>query len=238
MKRKIIRTIALGSFALVVVLGAALQAQGQDAKTPYPNMAPVDQYLIADRDAEIALARSAAPESISHDAEVMVLGRHGYEIAVKGKNGFVCIVERGWTAPIDDPNFWNPKLRGPLCLNAAAARTYLPFTIKKTEWVLAGQSKAQMFDNIKAALDKKELPMQEPGAMCYMLSKQQYLGDSATHWHPHLMFFVPRTDAASWGADVPGSPILSGDDPQDSLMIFMVPVGKWSDGTVDTADKH
>ncbi|MGA2846546.1 MAG: hypothetical protein ABSF68_14115 [Candidatus Acidiferrales bacterium] len=238
MKRKIIRTIALGSFALVVVLGAALQAQGQDAKTPYPSMAPLDQYLIADPNAEIALARSAAPESISHDAEVMVLGRHGYEIAAKGKNGFVCIVERGWTAPIDDPNFWNPKLRGPLCLNAAAARTYLPFTIKKTEWVLAGQSKAQMFDNIKAALDKKELPMQEPGAMCYMLSKQQYLGDSATHWHPHLMFFVPRTDAASWGADVPGSPILSGDDPQDSLMIFMVPVGKWSDGTVDTADKH
>src|SRR6202453_3451364 len=170
MKRKIIRTIALGIFALAVVLGARLQAHAQDAKTPYPSMAPLDQYLMA-RDAEIALARSAAPESISHDAEVMVLGRHGYEIAVKGKNGFVCIVERGWTAPIDDPNFWNPKLRGPLCLNAAAARTYLPFTIKKTEWVLAGQSKAQMFDNIKAALDKKELPMQEPGAMCYMLSK-------------------------------------------------------------------
>jgi hypothetical protein len=238
MKRKMIRTIALGSFALVVVLGVAGQAHAQDAKTPYPAMAPLDQYLIADPNAEIALARSAAPESISHDAEVMVLGRHGYEIAVKGTNGFVCLVERGWTAPIDDPNFWNPKLRGPLCLNAAAARTYLPFTIKKTEWVLAGQSKTQMFDNIKAALDKKELPMQEPGAMCYMLSKDQYLGDSGRHWHPHLMFFVPRTDAASWGADVPGSPILSGDDPQDSLMIFMVPVGKWSDGTADTADKH
>ena len=238
MKRKIIRTITLGSFALVVVLGAAWQAHAQDAKAPYPSMAPLDQYLIADPNAEIALARSAAPESISHDAEVMVLGRHGYEIAVKGTNGFVCLVERGWTAPIDDPNFWNPKLRGPLCLNAAAARTYLPFTIKKTEWVLAGQSKTQMFDNIKAALDKKELPMQEPGAMCYMLSKDQYLGDSGRHWHPHLMFFVPRTDAAAWGADVPGSPILSGDDPQDSLMIFMVPVGKWSDGTADTADKH
>jgi hypothetical protein len=238
MKRKIIRTIALGSFALVVVLGAAGQAHAQDAKTPYPAMAPLDQYLIADPNAEIVLARSAAPESISHDAEVMVLGRHGYEIAAKGTNGFVCLVERGWTAPIDDPNFWNPKLRGPLCLNAAAARTYLPFTIKKTEWVLAGQSKTQMFDNIKAALDKKELPTQEPGAMCYMLSKDQYLGDSGRHWHPHLMFFVPRTDAASWGADVPGSPILSGDDPQDNLMIFMVPVGKWSDGTADTAEKH
>src|ERR1700683_2803394 len=238
MKRKIVRTIALGSLALAVVLGAGLQAHEQEAKETDPNMAPVDQYLIGDRDAEIALARSAAPESISQDAEVMVLGRHGYEIAVKGKNGFVCLVERSWTAPIDDPNFWNPKLRGPLCLNAAGARTYLPLTIKKTEWILAGQSKAQMFESLKTALDKKVLPMQEPGAMCYMLSKQQYLGDSATHWHPHLMFFVPRTDAASWGADVPGSPILSGDDPQDSLMIFMVPVGKWSDGTVDTADKH
>ena len=238
MKRKILRTIALGSFALVVVLGAAWQAHAQDTKTPYPNMAPVDQYLIADRDAEIALARSAAPESISHDAEVMVLGRHGYEIAVKGKNGFVCLVERSWTAPIDDPNFWNPKLRGPLCLNAAAARTYLPLTVKKTEWVLAGQSKAQMFESLKAGLDKKELPMQEPGAMCYMLSKQQYLGDSATHWHPHLMFFVPQTEDATWGANLAGSPVLASDDPEDRLTIFMVPVDKWSDGTSDSTDKH
>jgi hypothetical protein len=238
MKRKIIRTIALGSFALVAVLGAAWQAHAQDTKTPYPNMAPVDQYLIADRDAEIALARSAAPESISHDAEVMVLGRHGYEIAVKGKNGFVCLVERSWTAPIDDPNFWNPKLRGPLCLNAAAGRTYLPLTIKKTEWVLAGQSKAQMFESLKTGLDKKELPMQEPGAMCYMLSKQQYLGDSATHWHPHLMFFVPQTEDATWGANLAGSPVLASDDPEDRLTIFMVPVDKWSDGTADSTDKH
>ena len=238
MKRKILRTIALGSFALVVVLGAAWQAHAQDAKTPYPAMAPVDQYLMADRDAEIALARSAAPESISHDAEVMVLGRHGYETAVKGTNGFVCIVERSWTAGIEDPNFWNPKLRGPICFNAAATRTYLPLTIKKTEWVLAGQSKAQMFESHKAGLDKKELPMQEPVAMSYMLSKQQYLDDSATHWHPHLMFFVPQTDAASWGAGLPGSPVLVGDDPEDRLTIFMVPVGKWSDGTADSTDKH
>src|ERR1700683_4460891 len=149
MKRKIIRTIALGSFALVAVLGAAWQAHAQDTKTPYPNMAPVDQYLIADRDAEIALARSAAPQSISHDAEVLVLGRHGYEIAVKGKNGFVCIVQRSWTAGIDDPDVWNPQLRRPISFNPPAARSYLPLTLKKTEWVLAGQSKAQMFDSIK-----------------------------------------------------------------------------------------
>ena len=238
MKLQIFRMIKAKSFALVVLLGVAWQAQAQDAKTPYPSMAPLEQYLIADRDAEIALARSAAPESISRDAEVLVLGRHGYETAVKGKNGFVCIVERSWTAPIDNPNFWNPKLRGPLCLNPPAARTYLPLTIKKTELVLAGQSKAEMFDSIKAAFDKKELPTLEPGAMCYMLSRQGYLNDSVGHWHPHLMFFVPQTDAVTWGADLPGSPILASDDPQDRLTIFMIPVAKWSDGTADHTDEH
>ena len=235
MQRKILRTIAVGSFALAVALGATGQAHAQDAKAPYPNMAPVDQYLM-ERNAEIALARSAAPESVSRDAEVMVLGRHGYETVVKGTNGFVCMVERSWTAGGDDPNFWNPKLRGAICFNPAAARTYLPLTIKKTESVLAGRSKEQMFEDLKAAFDKKELPALENGAMCYMMSKQQYLNDSAGHWHPHLMFFIPETDGATWGADLPGSPILAEKDTADHLTVFMVPVGKWSDGTADLKD--
>ena len=131
-----IRTIAVRTVAMVFLVVTARQALAQDVKTPYPNMAPVDQYLMEDREAEIALARSAAPESISRDAEILVLGRQGYETAVKGKNGFVCIVERSWTAPIDDPGFWNPKGRAPLCLNAAAARSYLPRTIRKTDLIL------------------------------------------------------------------------------------------------------
>ncbi len=236
MKRPMIRTIKTRSFALVVLLGAACLAQAQQAET-YPKMAPLDQYLMAG-DAEIALARSAAPESISHDAEVLVLGRHGYENAVKGKNGFVCLVERSWTAPIDDPNFWNPKLRGPICLNPPAARSYLPLTIKKTEFLLAGQAKAQMFESIKARLDKKELPTPEVGAMSYMMSKEQYLGDSAQHWHPHLMFFLPQTDTATWGADLKGSPIFGATDPEDRLTVFFVPVAKWSDGTADSMGGH
>jgi hypothetical protein len=229
MKRKTIGTIAFASFALV--------AHAQDAKTPYPNMAPVDQYLM-ERTAEITLARSAAPPSISQDAGVMVLGRHGYETVSEGKNGFVCLVERGWTAGIDDPDFWNPKLRGPLCFNAAAVRTYVPQTIKKSEWILAGRSKAEMFENLKAALNKKELPAVEVGAMCYMLSKQQYLGDAGGHWHPHLMFFIPLTEPATWGADMPGSPIFASKDVPGRMTVFIVPVGKWSDGTPDTPHEH
>jgi hypothetical protein len=238
MKRERVRTITLPVIVLAVMLSAARPGQAQDAKARYPTMAPIEQYLMADRNAEIALARSAAPESISRDAEVLVLGAHGYETAVKGKNGFVCLVERSWTAPIDDPNFWNPKLRGPMCLNSAAARSYLPFTMKKTDLILAGQSKAQMVDGIKAGLDKKELPTPEPGAMCYMMSKDGYLDDQAGHWHPHVMFFVPQTDGATWGADLSGSPILATNYPQDRLTVFMIPVAKWSDGTADQTDKH
>jgi hypothetical protein len=237
-KQEMLRTIAFAVFALAFGLSAAWLGQAQDAKTPYPNMAPVEQYLMANRDAEIALARSAAPESVSRDAEDLVLGRHGYETAVKGKSGFVCMVLRSWTAGIDDPDFWNPKLRAPICFNPPAARSYLPLMVKRTELILAGQSKAQMFESITAALDKKELPLPETGAMCYMMSKQGYLNDHDGHWHPHLMFFVPRMDAATWGADLPGSPILAADDPQDRLTVFLVPVAKWSDGTADSGDPH
>jgi len=233
MNQKALTTIALKICALIIVLtAAACHAQAQDAKTPYPSMAPLDQYLM-ERNAEIALAQSAAPESISRDAEVMVLGRHGYETVIKGENGFVCMVQRSWTAGIDDPDFWNPKLRAPICFNPPAARTYLPLTIKKTEWVLTGQSKAQMFSSVKAAFDKKELPALEPGAMAYMMSKQGYLGDPVGRWHPHLMFFVPPTDAATWGANLPGSPIVAGDAPEDRLTVFLIPVPKWSDGMAD-----
>jgi hypothetical protein len=225
--------IAVKSIVLTLMLGAAWHVMAQDAKAPYPSMAPVDQYLMADRSSEIALARSAAPEAISRDAEVMVLGRHGYENAIQGKNGFVCIVERSWTSPIDDPGFWNPKGRAPICLNAAAARSYLPRTIKKTDLILAGSTKAQMVETVAAAIDKKELPAMEAGAMCYMLSKQGYLSDDVGHWHPHLMFFVSQADPAAWGAGLPGSPVFALNDTWEHLTTFLVPVRVWSDGTPD-----
>jgi hypothetical protein len=237
MRKKKVDAIATKSLALLVLVGTACRVIAQDGTTAYPNMAPVEQYL-TDRTAEIALARSAAPESISRDAEVLVLGRHGYETAIKGTNGFVCMVERSWTAPIDDPGFWNPKGRAPLCLNAAAARTYLPRTIKKTDLILAGRTKAQMVEAVAAAVDKKELPPMELGAMCYMLSKQGYLGDPVGHWHPHLMFFVSQVGAETWGANRADSPILADEVGTDRLTIFMVPVSKWSDGTEDSQHDH
>ena len=236
MNRKIVKTIALASFALVAALGGAEQTMAQDTKIPYPSMAPLDQYLMADRSAEIALARSAVPESISRDAEVLVLGRHGYETAVKGKNGFVCIVERSWMAPFDDPEFLNPDQRLPLCVNPPAARSHLPLTFKMTELAMAGLSKTQMFDSIKAAFDKKELPMPEAGSMCYMMSKQQYFGRKYGNADPHLMFWVPKTDDMFWGAGLPGSPVYVHQYSPEPITEFIISVSKWSDGTAAAVD--
>ena len=230
MNRKNLMTIALAGFALVAALAAASEAPAQDAKAPYPNMAPLDQYLM-ERNTEIALALSAAPQSISQDAEIMVLGQHGYETVVKGKNGFVCMVWRSWTAGTDDPDFWNPKLRAPICLNPLAAGSQVPLTLRKTEVILASRSKDHMAEAIKAAFDRKELSTPETGAMCYMMSKQGYLSDRDGHWHSHLMFFLPLTDPAVWGAGSPSSPILGVKSNLDQLTLFLVPIGRWSDGT-------
>jgi len=238
MKPHALGRIALGGFAVFVLVVAASGARPEDTKTSYPKMAPVDQYMM-ERSAEIAMAQSAAPPSISKDAEVMVLGPHGYEVAVKGTNGFVCIVERGWTAGLDDPVFWNPKVRGPICFNPQGARFIVPITIKKTELILGGRSKEQMAEEIKAAFDKKELPALGSGAMCYMLSKQGILNDQGGSWHPHLMFFVPGTEPEAWGAGLPGSPVVVGvKDTLDGYTLFMVPVGHWSDGTSASMGGH
>ena len=189
MQKKTIGPIALACLMQAVLPGATGQAAAQSEKNPYPAMAPLNQYLSPDQNSEIALARTAAPASISDSAEVMVLGREGYTTAVKGTNGFVCIVERSWASPTDAPDFWNPQLRAPNCFNAPAAKTFLPIFLLKTKLVLAGKSKTEIVQATASVLDKKELPTLEPGAMCYMMSKQQYLSDGDMSWHPHLMFF-------------------------------------------------
>jgi hypothetical protein len=207
MQKKTISLVALAFLMQAVLPGATGQAVAQSEKDRYPVMAPVNQYLSLDQNSEIALARSAAPASISGRAEVMVLGREGYTTAVKGTNGFLCIVERSWAAATDIPDFWNPKVRAPSCFNPPAAKTFLPIFLMKTKLVLAGKSKTEIVQAVASALDKKELPALEPGAMCYMMSKQQYLGDQDKSWQPHLMFFTPGNAEKSWGANLPGSPL-------------------------------
>ncbi|HLY78491.1 MAG TPA: hypothetical protein VKQ70_03900 [Caulobacteraceae bacterium] len=232
-----LRRTALAGVAMA--LGAALTsaagaADVHAAPAPYPNMAPMAQYRIASQADEIALARSAAPPSISNDADVMTLGDHGYETAAKGKNGFVCIVERSWSNDFGDAEFWNPKVRAPICFNPVSARSVLPTYLHQTEWLLAGASQAQLEARTKADIAAGRIAPPEVGAMCYMMSKDGYLGDGAGgHWHPHLMFFLPHDgkSLAAWGANLPGVPVQGGATSLDPAAVYYVIVAHWSDGT-------
>jgi hypothetical protein len=221
------------SIILVLVVAAMTKAQEQQpAPAPYQTMAPVEQYMIANRDQEIALARTAAPSSISANAGVMVLGSHGYEVAVEGKNGFVCFVERSWTASFSDPEFWNPKLRSPNCFNPPAARSVLPRYVKRSQWVMAGATKEQVIEKSRAAVADHSFQSPEPGSFSFMLSKDGYVSDAAAGpWLPHVMFFVPFGQAQAWGAGLTGSPVIGQDNSDIEITILNIPVRRWSDGS-------
>jgi len=236
MLRNTSKAIRRRTVVLLAVFAAAwpIQAQdtkAQDTKSPYPSMAPIARYRM-DRDAEIALARTAAPASISRDAKVLVLGQKNFETAVQGKNGFVCLVGRAFAGPLNNPEFWNPKNRSPICLNPPAARSLLPYAIKQTGMALARASKAQITDAIRTAVAKKELGAPESGSMAYMMSKEAYLTDQGGHNLAHVMFELPRNgvfqDNPEFFVSWDPAPVIE----------FNVPVGQWSDGTLVTVSKH
>ncbi len=231
MRNTLVTFIALASALLISSPDAGRQAVAQEANTAYPRMAPLDQYLISDENSEIALARSAAPKSISAAAAVMVLGRKGYKTAVKGTNGFLCLVERSWAQDSDNAEYWNPKMRAPHCFNAIAAKTFAPIYLRKTRLVLAGKSREEVAREIAAALDNKELPALEPGAMAYMMSKQQYLNDHDKNWRSHAMFFFAGDMTNSFAASAPDSPVMVAHDPESRVTVLFLLADKWSDGS-------
>jgi hypothetical protein len=221
---------------LLLCLSPALAGAQATKPTPYAAMAAIDRYLIADRQEEIDLARSAAPPSISQDAEVLVLGKQGYESVFKGSNGFVCWVQRSWTAGFEDAEFWNPKLRAPNCFNPPAVRSVLPQYLERSQWALAGVSRAQIIEKSRAAFASGHFTAPEAGSLTFMLSKQGYVSDAAVGpWLPHLMFFVPRGQAVTWGAGLKTSPILGTDGGQFEPTVLLVPVRFWSDGSAAPA---
>jgi hypothetical protein len=220
------------TLSLIAMLG--LISVGAARAEPDSKMAPVSAYLMASRTAEIALARSAAPPSVSGAAEVMVLGPKGYVTAAKGANGFVCLVSRGWFSGVTEPDFWDPKLLGPICFNRQAARSVLPTFLSRTTWALSGASRAEISKRTRADMAAGKIPTPAVGAMTYMMSKGGYLGGGAKGpWHPHIMFYMPPMPSADWGANLAGTRIYSTPAGIDPYTMFYVTVAVWSDGTPD-----
>jgi len=216
------RVAALLAFALLA--GSRVGAQ---------QAADLTQYLMSDRAAEIALARSAAPRHISDSATVLVLARGGFVEAARGTNGFTCLVLHSFDKPVGDPGFWDPAIRAPHCLNPAAGRTVLRDMQKRAEWIMAGVAPLEVAARTKRAYASHELLKPETGAMAYMLSPDQHLADTNPHWMPHVMFyFDPAISPASFG--VGGDPMTiidgSADDPGAAYITLLIPVRRWSDG--------
>jgi len=220
--------------AIVAALGGltlgAAQADARDAQ--YPRPGSFADYRIADRALEIRLAESAAPLSISGDARILVLGKQGFEEARKGTNGFTCVVQRSWASDFDDPEFWNPRIRAPICFNRAAARSVLAVDLERTRWALRGLSRDRLRALTRMAVARREIGAPEVGSMCFMMSRLGYLSDKAGgHWHPHLMYFLPPAAASAWGANLPGSPVIASSDSVVPVTVYLTPVPEWSDGT-------
>ena len=227
------RFVVLASLTVALTFGFAgpWQMQAQDNSAP-STLASIDPYLM-NREVEIAMARSAGPNSISSGAKVLVLGRHGYETAVEGSNGFVCLVGRSWALPKNNRAFWDPKIHGPICLSAPGARSYLPIYLKQTELAIAGRSNAQIEDAIIDSIAKGELPTPEPGSLSYMLSKQGYLNDYIKGpWLPHVMVFVPEIDPKALGSGLGDDvPLGAHEERIGRYTTIEIPVSHWSDGT-------
>jgi hypothetical protein len=216
--------------ASLVALAALSRARAAAETSTAPTR--IDPYFMASHPQEIALARSAAPASISMHATVMVLGIHGYFTAVSGNNGFVCLVARSWdnTVRAKDANFWNPKFRAPLCFNRAAAQSVLPRYLTRTKWVLAGASRSEIGDREEAARAAGQIEKPASGAVCYMMSKLGWgIGNQPGPWRPHLMFYFPRSQKPVWGANLPGTPVIATADDGVSTSYVLVPI--WSDGS-------
>lgn len=227
----------LAAATVLTISSAVAGAQSEAMQNPhdrnsrYTHMAPLEQYLIPDRTSEIAFARSAAPASISGHADVLVLGTHGYEVAVSGSNGFVCFVDRAWTSDPNDPDYMNPSAREPTCFNAAAARTILPRVYRKTRLAFEGVSKREMLDSVRIAYSKGELPAPDRGAMSYMMSQHTYFGPVYGKGGPHLMFYFPTTDSLAWGGGLPKSPVIVHQDYPAPTTTFVIMLAHWADGT-------
>jgi hypothetical protein len=211
----------------LVLLLASMQAasvRGQSAKYP-----PFSEYMMA-RDAEIVLAKSAAPDNISGHATIKVLTASGFQAVHDGDNGFVCMVMRGWSAPTYTPAqfrdlVYDAKVRAPICFNPEASRTVLPYYELRSKLGMEGKTPDQIAKGVQVAYAKGELPKQGSVSFAYMWSADQNLASGIGHWHPHMMVFAPYYDNSMLGNNEFGSPLPQlTDDAGTPFAVVVIPV--------------
>jgi hypothetical protein len=205
---------------LIVFLLSVLQIVAHAQERKY---APFSEYAMA-RDAEIALAKSAAPEKISSHATIKVLTQQGYEIAVKGDNGFLCMVMRSWSAAPDPRDTYYSKLRAPICFDSIAARTVAPVEELRTRLGLKGEQPDAIAQEVAVLYGRGQLPRMENAAFAYMWSASQDTGSGLGAWHPHMMVYAPYYENSTLGSNEPGAraPFVAGGGTPYSTVLIAV----------------
>jgi hypothetical protein len=183
---------------LAVLVSFSASTWAQDRK-----YAPLSEYLMPE-DAEVALARSAAPENVSARATVKVLTPKGFKVAVQGSNGFTCLVQRSWSGAPDPKTVYYAKLRAPICFDPVASRTVLPMEELKTQLGLEGKGPEAIAQEAAAAYGLGKLPKMEGVAFAYMWSANQDVGPGFGAWHPHMMVYAPYYENSMLGGNEVG----------------------------------
>ena len=216
--------------SVFLTLGATVVlAQSPKSPPPGPKYPPLNEYMMT-REAEVSLARSAAPDHISAHATVKILTTSGYRVAVQGENGFVCLVMRGWTAPTYTPapfrNFvYYSKLRAPICFDPVASRTVLPYYELRTKLGMEGKDPDAIARGVETAYALGKLPKREGVSFAYMWSANQDLGPGIGAWYPHMMVFAPYyTNSMLGGNTFRGSMPIVTDDAGTPFTVCVVPV--------------
>jgi hypothetical protein len=216
--------VAFMTLGCAIAERAHAQTQARAAST----YAPLSEYMMP-RDAEIALAKSAAQPDISGRATIKVLTTSGFQVVREGDNGFVCLVMRGWAAPTFTPAaqrdlVYDATLRAPICFDPSAARMVLPFYELKHKLGMEGRTPDQIADGIQAAYARGRLPRRDTVSFGYMWSADQQLGPGVGHWHPHMMVFAPYYDNAMLGGNEPGVAPVVNDDAGTPFTVIVIPV--------------
>lgn len=172
----------------------------------------------------VALARSAAPASISDSADVWVPSQDGYRKVVSGTNGWTCLVEKD-----------HPESVAPLCYDPEGTRTIIPGVLKIRELEAAGLGYRAALDSVEALYRTGALTPPARPVISLMLSRHQVLyatpeGPRVGAWKPHVMIYQPGIrDADTALPENFGVVMISGVGHVFSYIV--VPVEAWSDGS-------
>lgn len=185
--------IAVAALAIAALFHAPATAQSVEGP---------DFFL--DRAEEIALAHSAAPDTVSAPATIWVLTPQGYEIAEEGSNGFNCVVLRRFSADFRSDSFEWDGLIAPICYDAYSSSTHMQEQWLRAAMGLRGEPVEAIAAAVNAAYMDGTIPVPDRVAFAYMFSAAQRLSPRIGHWHPHMMIWVPYATNADLGGNAIG----------------------------------